>query len=82
MKTKFRNTCENTCELSKNKNIVILKQDKGRGVVVMDKYKYLEKCMSMLTTKHFKQVDSDRTKTFRIESTEITEKIEIKAFPI
>ena len=75
-KTKRRNTCEKystvkvpyrhrkiILELSKNKNIVILKQDKGRGVFVMDKHKYLEKCMSMLTTKHFKQVDSDPTKT-------------------
>ena len=76
IKTKLRNTCEKyskvkvlyrhrkiVLELSKNKNIVILKQDKGRGVVVMDKHKYLEKCMSMLTTKHFKLVDSDPTKT-------------------
>ena len=76
IKTNLRNTCENyskvkvpyrhrkiVLELSKNKDIVVLKQDKGRGVVVMDKHKYLEKCMSMLTTKHFKQVDSDPTKT-------------------
>ena len=76
IETKLRNTCEKyskvkvlyrhrkiVLELSKNKNIVILKQDKGRGVVVMDKHKYLEKCMSMLTTKHFKLVDSDPTKT-------------------
>ena len=76
IKTKLRNTCEKyskvkvpyrhrkiVLELSKNKNIVILKQGKGRGVVVMDKHKYLEKCMSMLTTKPFKQVDSDPRKT-------------------
>ena len=29
----------------------------------MDKHKYMEKCMSLLTTKQFKQVDSDPTKT-------------------
>ena len=76
IRTKLRNTCEKyskvkvpyrhrkiVLELSKNKKIVILKQDKGRGIVMMDKHKYLEKCMSMLTTKHFKQVDSDPTKT-------------------
>ena len=75
IKTKLRNTCEKyskvkvlykhrriVLELSKNENIVILKQGKGRGVV-MDKYKYIEKCMSFLTTKQFKQVDSDPTKT-------------------
>ena len=29
----------------------------------MEKHKYLEICMSLLTTKHFKQVVSDPTKT-------------------
>ena len=32
------------------------------GIAVMEKHKYLEKCMSLLTTKHFKQVDGDPTK--------------------
>ena len=76
IKTKLRNTCEKyskvkvpykhrkiVLELSKNENILILKQDKGRGVVVMDKHKYIERCMSFLTTKQFKQVDRDPTKT-------------------
>ena len=53
IKTKLRNTCEKyskvkvpykhrkiVLELSKNENILILKQDKGRGVVVMDKQIY------------------------------------------
>ena len=76
IKTKLRNTCEKYSKLkvlyrhrkivlalSKNENIVILKQGKARGVVVMDKHKYREKCMSLLTTKHCKQVDRDPTKT-------------------
>ena len=63
IKTKLRNACEKyskvkvpykhrkiVLELSKNENIVILKQDKGRGVVVIGKHKYIEKCMSFLTT--------------------------------
>ena len=50
-------------ELSENKKIVILKKDKCRGVVVKDKHKYIEKWISLLTTKPFKQVDSDPTKT-------------------
>ena len=58
IKNKLRNTCEKysklkvlyrhrkiILELSKNENIIILKQDKGRGIVVMDKHKYIEKCM-------------------------------------
>ena len=49
LKTKLRSTCEKYSKinvpykykkvidnLSKNKNIVILKQDKGRGVVILD----------------------------------------------
>ena len=57
IKTKLRNTCEKYCNikvpyaqrkiisyLSKRDDIVILKQDKGRGVVIMDKTKYTEKC--------------------------------------
>ena len=68
-------------ELSKNKNIVILKQEKGKGGVVLDKHKHIEKCMPLLTTKHSKQVDNDPTIKI-IKNTEITEKIEIKAFPI
>ena len=53
IKTKIRSTCKKFShinvpynyrkivnDLSRNKNIVIMKQDKGRGVVVMDKAKY------------------------------------------
>ena len=35
-------------DLAKNNNIVIMKQDKGRGVVTMDKTKYQEKCLTLL----------------------------------
>ena len=58
IKNKPRNTCEKysklkvpyrhrkiILELSKNENTIILKQGKGRGIVVMDKHKYIEKCM-------------------------------------
>ena len=52
-KTKLRNSCEKYCNvkvpkhqrnvinnLMKRNNIVIMKQDKGRRVVIMDKGKY------------------------------------------
>ena len=52
IKTKLRNTCEKYCnvkvpckykdivsKLSKREGLVILKQDKGRGVVLMDRHK-------------------------------------------
>ena len=38
----------NIDNLSKNKNIVILKQNKRRRFVVLDTTKYLEKCMALL----------------------------------
>ena len=47
---KDRKTIEN---LSKRNDVIILKQDKGRGIVLMDKNKYTEKCMLLLNTKQF-----------------------------
>ena len=35
--------------LRRNKNLAVLKQDKGRGVVILDKNKYIEKCISIVT---------------------------------
>ena len=75
MKSKIRRTCENylniptktqfdkvILNMSKNKNIVIMKQNKGRGVVIMDKTKYIEKCQSHLDTINFKKLPMDPTK--------------------
>ena len=66
MKTKICNTCEKSCHvkmpskqkkiisnLSNRKDIVILKQDKGRGIVIKDQIKYIEKCMSLLSSNQF-----------------------------
>ena len=76
LKTKLRNTCDkyknvkipfkqqtviNT--LMKKKEIVIMKQDKGRGVVIMDRTKYIDKCLRMLQTPQFTKLDTDPTKT-------------------
>ena len=76
LKSKLRDTCEEywrikipykhlkTIEnLSKQEDVIILKQDKGRGVVLMDRNKYTEKCMLLLNTKQFKKLDNDPTKT-------------------
>ena len=48
---KYKKVIDN---LSKNKNILVLKQDKGRGVAILDTTKYTEKCMTLLKTEHFK----------------------------
>ena len=47
--------------LSKNNNIFIMKQDKGRGVVILDNTKYIDKCLSILATKQFSKLDYDPT---------------------
>ena len=33
-------------DLANNKHILIFRQDKGRGVVIMDSSKYMEKCLN------------------------------------
>ena len=50
-------------DLSKRDDIILLKLDKGRGVVVMDRSKYTEKCLEMLSTKRFTVVEGDPIKT-------------------
>ena len=79
IKTILCNTCEKYCNinvpyaqrkiisnLSKQDDIVILKEDKGRGVVIMDKTKYTEKCLIMLSTKQFLNAETDPTKPLEI----------------
>ena len=74
LKTKLRSTCEKYSKihvpykykkvinnLSKNENIVILKQDKGRSVVILDRAKYTEKYMALLNTERFKRLTTDPT---------------------
>ena len=36
-------------KISKREDTVILKQDKGRGVVLMDRYKYTDKCLALIS---------------------------------
>ena len=41
---------------------MVLKKDKGRGVVVIDRNTYTEKCLNLLNTDSFFQLDHDPTK--------------------
>ena len=74
LKSKLRRTCENYINvpmktkyektiyaLAKNKNIAILKQDKGRGVVIIDRSKYVEKGLSLINTPNFKKLEKGPT---------------------
>ena len=48
--------------LTKNENIVLLKLDKEKGVVLMNKIDYVNKCNELLSTAQFKQLDNDPTR--------------------
>jgi len=76
IKVKLLNTCERYSKikvpfkhkkvinnLRQNKNIAILKQDKGKGVVIIDNTKYVQKCMSLLNSDKFKVTAKDPTAT-------------------
>ena len=91
IKPKLRNTCKKYCNikvpyahrkiiynLSKRDDIVILKQDKGRRVVIMDKTKYTEKCLIMFSAKQFLNVETDPTKPLEIKIQRILRKIKSK----
>ena len=41
----------------------MFRRDKGRGMVIIDRKKYTEKCMDMLITRQFRKLDNDLTKT-------------------
>ena len=75
-KGKIRRTCENYSRIkvpykyqkiidniSRNKDIILIKQDKGRGVVILDKKDYIEKCINITDSKQFKKLKKDPTKT-------------------
>ena len=40
--------------LSNNKSIILIKQDKARGIAVLDRKHYIEKCLSAVENKQFK----------------------------
>ena len=51
--------------LYKNERIVVLRQDKGRGVVIMNRSDYVSKCESFLGGPEFEMLQNDPTKTFQ-----------------
>ena len=80
LKSKIRRTCENYARiktpykykkiienLSNNKNIIISKQDKGRGVVILKRKSYIDKCCKILETGQLRQLEIDPTKTIEGE---------------
>ena len=51
--------------LYKNSDLSILRQDKGRGVVVMDRVHYVSKAEQFLSGPEFERLSHDPTKTFQ-----------------
>ena len=62
-------------KLSNNSNIIFLRQNKGRGVAVIDRKKYTEKYVAMLNTKQFCKLDKGPTKTIKIKVQRAVKKI-------
>ena len=88
IKTKLRNTCGRYSKirvpykyrkivetLSKNSRIVIMKQDKGRRVVLMDRTVYLEKCLDILDTNQSTKLTTDPTKKTEEKIQQVLRKI-------
>ena len=76
IKTKLLSTCDKYAKiivpykhrkivkkLSKWNDVVILKADKGKGVVIIDRGKYTKKCSDILNTIQFRKLNKDPTKT-------------------
>ena len=74
LKTKFRNTYEKyskahvPCkykkaidQLSRNKELCILKQDKARDVILIDRTRYTDKCFKPIQTNQFIKQQSTRS---------------------
>ena len=52
-------------ELSKNADITILRQDKGRGVTILGRKGYIQKCVSILNTSQFRKLDTNPSNSFK-----------------
>ena len=64
--------------MSNNNSIVILKQDKDRGVVIKNRRAYLEKCFTLLTTSQFNKLTNDPTHTTEWKIQRVVRKTKLK----
>ena len=74
LKTRIRNTCRKYNQINVpyryrqiirnlSNKIKVLKQDKDRGVVIMDSSQYMKKCLDMLNNDNFIKLTDDPTKS-------------------
>ena len=94
IKTNLRNTCDKYTkkkkpfkyrkvvkELSERSDIAILKADKVRGVVIMNRDRYTGICLQMLNTNQFVKLISDPAKTTERKVRNVLRKIKSKFSP-
>ena len=93
IKTNLRNTCDKCTkktpfkyrkvvkELSERSDIAILKADKVRGVVIMNRDRYTGICLQMLNTNQFVKLISDPAKTTERKVRNVLRKIKSKFSP-
>ena len=88
IKTKLLNICDKNAkiklpyknrkivnELSKQNDIVIVKPDKGRDVVILENGKYTKKCFNILITTQVHKLNEDPTKKLERKVQNILSKI-------
>ena len=68
----------NTRTLSNSNSIVILKQDKGRGVSIMNCSAYLGKCFTSLNTSQFNKLTKDPTHAAGRKIQRVVRKMKLK----
>ena len=91
LKTKLRHTCKKysdikvlykyqrtTHTLGRNNSIVVLKQIKGREVVILDKNIYVEKCLSILDTNQSIKLHKNPTSSYESKIQRTLRKIKSK----
>ena len=64
--------------MSNNNSIVILKQNKGRVVVIINRSAYLEKCFTLLNTSQFNKLTEDPTHATERKIQRVLPKINLK----
>ena len=65
-------------DLANNKTIQILRQDKGRGIVIMDSSKFIEKCLSILDNEKIVKITNDLMKHIECKIQQCVRKIKTK----
>ena len=89
LNTKLRTACEQynnisvpykereISKLKKKQNIMLLHQDNGTGIVIIDRNTYTNKCLNILNTEQFRKLDRDPTKPIEAKIRSAVRKIKM-----